>query len=57
MGPAGRYALDDQIWRWKYHVVRVILTGGAIATLYCNIVGCDGVFHIGQKAHKQQSIV
>jgi len=33
VGPAGRYALDDQIWRWRYHVMRAILTGGAIASL------------------------
>ena len=24
VGPAKRYALDDQIWRRRYHVVRVI---------------------------------
>jgi len=39
VGPAGRYALDEQIWRWKYHVVRANLRSGTKASLYCDIVG------------------
>jgi len=53
VGPAGRYALDAQIWGWRYHVVRAILRGGTKASLYCDIVGCDRVYCIGQKAQKQ----
>ena len=57
MGPAGRYALDGQIWRWIYHIVRAILSGDTKAWYYNDIVGCDRVLHIRQKVHKQQFIV
>jgi len=39
VGPAGRYALDGQIWRWIYHVVRAILSGDTKAWYYNDIVG------------------
>jgi len=38
VGPAGRYSLDDQIRRWRYHVVMAILISVIL------IIGLDAVF-------------
>ena len=55
VGPTGRYALDDQIWRWRYHVVRAILRGGTKASLFAilqDVIGCIAL----DKKHRNHSI-